>query len=735
MLKIAVLAALLAAVGSADAAPPSLFETVGAADSGKAKGVHPVTLNPDALKAAIAEKGMWIPLPDRQRMFARTVHYQYLRDGNVSWTGKVSVQGVERTVLVTAGPDAAFGSLVAADGSALRLETRAGATYLVAPDSRFDALHRAPGNETPDYVPAEPLLVSKSDIDRTQRALALASSPVVDVFVGYTPGLIARYGSEAAALTRLNFLVATTNQAFADSRIDATLRLVGTQQVAYSETETNSLTLRALSDRSGASPLQTLRDARRRTGADMLVIVRPYLKPEHGNCGVATINGFNLSAYTVASATGANASVSDGPDDNSGWFCSDTTFAHELGHNWGLVHDSANASNPGPFAYTYGWRQTLPQNGFYTLMAYGADGQSLAPYYSNPDIYLCGGQPCGDAGTANQARALRQVLPVAAAFNQPMAPLIDLNGDGSADVVYQNNGSLTYVLYNGGNPLGAGQQSIGAGYRIVAAGDFNGDHRTDIAWMNATFNLVLWLTQADGSFQQQPSTNHAGDWAVVGAGDMSGDGKADLLWINKTTHQFRYWVMDGNSATSVQEFTIHPGYYIVAARDFNADGRTDLMWTNSERKLEYWQNKGDNTFDIVASPLQYDSNLGIAGAGDFDNDQKADLAFFNYGSLLLSPTTVWLMDGANRIGTQSVAGPILSLLHEPVAVDRYSGGTASVMWSSGIRDLYLSENNGTGESYVLLGALLNWPTIPANGRYYRNYPSGWTVYSGSPTAP
>ena len=67
------------------------------------------------------------------------------------------------------------------------------------------------------------------------------------------------------------------------------------------------------------------------------------------------------------------------------------------------------------------------------------------------------------------------------------------------------------------------------------------------------------------------------------------------------------------------------------------------------------------------------------------------------------------------------------------AVDRYSGGTASVMWSSGLRDLWLSRNDGTGENFSTTSILAYPASSP--GAYYRNYQAGWTLFSGAPIAP
>lgn len=735
MLRVALLAVSVAAAVPAQAAPPSLFQALPLDKAGAPVRERPVTLNPQALEQAIVERGLWIATPSGARLFARTSRHQFLPDGTLLWVGKVRIKdGSERTVMVASGKDASFGALVNEDGSPLRLDTRKGATYLAAPDPRLDASHGegAKGiKAAPDYIEAVPIAVGARDALRTKAALAKAAGPVVDVFVGYTPGLVARYGSQSAALTRINYLVSVTNQAFIDSQVDAGLRLVGTRQVAYPETATNSDALDALGDRSGVGPLQVLRDARRSSGADMLAIVRPFLTPEHGNCGLATVNGSNLSAYTTAAAGGANAAVSDGTDDNSGYYCTDTTFSHELGHNWGLVHDSENSSKPGPFPYTFGWRKDLPGGGFYTLMAYGASGQSLAPYYSNPDIYLCKGQPCGDASSANQARALRTTLRVASAFNQPLDPIIDLDGDGFADLVLQKDGEMAYVLYRGTYAARGGRQTMDAGFRLVAAGDFNGDHRTDLVWNSDAHQPQIWIGQPDGIFTNTAKSYTS--WDVIGAADISGDGKGDILFTKPGESQLRVWVMNGTSTSSTKFFDITPGYRLVAARDFDGDGLVDLMWANADRRLEYWRNIGGSAFSIVQTGLQYPQGWRIVGSGDFNNDNKADLAFNDDGALLLSAATVWTMNGGGRIGTQSISGPLLELLHSPVAVDRYGGATASMLWTSSLRDMWMSLNDGTGENYTTTSVL----TYPASspGSFYRNYPVGWTVFTGAPLAP
>ena len=86
------------------------------------------------------------------------------------------------------------------------------------------------------------------------------------------------------------------------------------------------------------------------------------------------------------------------------------TLAHEIGHNFGLAHDRANARK---LIYPYGTGHLIDQGrsrnrlGFRTIMAYGAPGHlNQVNYFSNPDIiYPWTGTPTGTT-KSNNARVL-----------------------------------------------------------------------------------------------------------------------------------------------------------------------------------------------------------------------------------------------------------------------------------------------------------------------------------------
>jgi hypothetical protein len=277
---------------------------------------------------------------------------------------------------------------------------------------------------------------------------AVPQSNIVDVVVGYTNGFAARLGGQSQAVTRLTHLVAVTNQAFTNSQINGAVRMVGTIQLTYPDDTNNETALRALSgvtctelnngnlDCKPApipAALQPLVTRRANLRADLISLVRNFTDPENESCGIAWAIGSGEKAITSADAASGVSVVSDsngvGNDDSAGqpfpdngYVCRNETFAHELAHLMGSAHDATTAAGVdgvltqdehGRYPYSFGYKTDA--GNFYTIMAYGDDGQQAFRVYSNPRISSCGTMACGTAN-ADNAQSLNNTIPVVAAW-------------------------------------------------------------------------------------------------------------------------------------------------------------------------------------------------------------------------------------------------------------------------------------------------------------------------------
>ena len=81
------------------------------------------------------------------------------------------------------------------------------------------------------------------------------------------------------------------------------------------------------------------------------------------------------------------------------------------------------------------------------------------------------------------------------------------------------------------------------------AADFNGDGKADILWQNDNGTPAIWTmdgTNVTGAAAPAQSWAHAGMSRT--AADFNGDGKSDILWQNDNGTP-AIWTMDGTNIT------------------------------------------------------------------------------------------------------------------------------------------------------------------------------------------
>lgn len=341
------------------------------------------------------------------------------------WTvvGRVATSVGTQPMVLTFGPDAAFGVLPRPDGQAYLISTtRGGLTIAQAGDMARSSAggHRF---EDVDYVvpPAAGLPDSAAlhveRVANAERKSATGEPVEIVVLALYTGDLVVLRGSVAAAETEMANLFARANQSHLDSGTGVQFRVAAMREVAVDPARNNRTVLDDITyDRIEGTELVRLRDAQ---AADLVALVRPY-RPAHGSCGVAWLGGGELSSAYISDAFGFSVTNVDGG-------CGAHVLAHELGHNLGSAHDRATQTGQdgrvsyGAYAFSFGYRQSGPPS-FATVMAYTAFGQPWVGYFSSPDSTRCGAR-CGVADAADNVRSQRYMAPLVASFRGPPGTL------------------------------------------------------------------------------------------------------------------------------------------------------------------------------------------------------------------------------------------------------------------------------------------------------------------------
>jgi hypothetical protein len=240
----------------------------------------------------------------------------------------------------------------------------------------------------------------------------------IDVLVLYTDDLRAILGGTAAAQAAASSAIAATNTAYQNSGIVPRVRLAGTSEVQYTEVGDIGTALDQLSNPSDGimDQVHTLRDQLGADDVSLLVV-------NGGSaCGIAYL----LSSFYITNPQYSFATAAFNVVDND---CAvgNLSFPHELGHNFGLMHDRfVSAGSTPSYPYAFGYVDT--QNQFRDIMSYvNACGSCpRIQYFSSPNLtYL--GRPLGvsyessPSTSADNVRALNNNASLISNWRQSVA--------------------------------------------------------------------------------------------------------------------------------------------------------------------------------------------------------------------------------------------------------------------------------------------------------------------------
>lgn len=373
-----------------------------------AEAVHAASVNRPAAIALRPGQRITLDLPRALRYQVVFERHEELPSGALVWVGYVEGQEKTQRVILTLSGDTAFGRILTPEGEFI-LETNAQGQWLYDLKVARQTLV-LPHIESPDALLAPPLLPAPAALKERQEKAGPPST--VDVLIVYTPNLLTRLGSVANIRARMDHLIALTNQSYLDSGIASALRLVRMEAVSYSDTTANSTALYEITGSNGSAPvtippsLSAVAGWRNTYGADLVLLLRGYVNASHGGCGIAWLSTSRWNGNIYSSPEFGYGVISDGWDGFYG--CGEYTFAHEVGHIFGVTHDRVTEGQPTGsdpnlvYSYAYGYGVT---SSFYTIMAYGSSfgWPTQYPVYSSP-LLSCAGQPCGKAvGQADEA--------------------------------------------------------------------------------------------------------------------------------------------------------------------------------------------------------------------------------------------------------------------------------------------------------------------------------------------
>lgn len=272
----------------------------------------------------------------------------------------------------------------------------------------------------------------------------------------------------------------------------------------------------------------------------------------------------------------------------------------------------------------------------------------------------------------------------------------DFNGDGRDDILWRNrfDGKLSNWLADEeggfGNNDAKALITVPLDWRVGGTGDFNGDGRDDVLWLDFAGNqLSNWLGTEGGGFlinDAAAMTALPPGWFVAAVGDLSDDGRDDLFLVNENTGARWAWFakpdggfsmgvgiggpdppryifndpigdFNGDGSNEVLwydpasgsvgiywnyfgDLTANPavsvrasaGWWPVATADFNGDGNDDILWRHDQGALSNWLGNDDGSFTIndANAFTNVPTNWAIVGTGDYDGDGKADILWRNF---------------------------------------------------------------------------------------------------------
>ncbi len=300
-------------------------------------------------------------------------------------TGEIADDPNNSVMIVRQGNQ--MSGTIRANGQLYTLQPLAKGGHVIA---RIDE-SRMPADHPAAYSDFWRAAIAQNPQVKAAAARATALAPVtVRVMVVFSNAAATAVGNTT---TKANLAISESNQGFANSGANVTFQLAG----VYTANYTNSSFDTDLSRFRGTTDgyLDSYHTTRNTIAADVNVLITTNTT----YCGLGYVNSNAASAFSVTSYSCM-----------TGYY----SFAHEIGHNFGALHDPQTDPSTTPYAYGHGYRS--PTNAWRTIMAYNCSPSCpRINYWSNP-AKTYNGQAMGTTATSNNTRVLNERVATVAAF-------------------------------------------------------------------------------------------------------------------------------------------------------------------------------------------------------------------------------------------------------------------------------------------------------------------------------